>query len=56
LAQWLIGAELAPGKYIASQGTALGRAGRIYVEREGSDIWIGGRTIACVEGHLNLGD
>jgi PhzF family phenazine biosynthesis protein len=56
LAQWLIGAELAPRKYVASQGTALGRAGRIYVEREGSDIWIGGRTIACVEGSLNLGE
>ena len=29
LAQWLIGAGLAPRQYIASQGTALGRAGRL---------------------------
>src|SRR5262245_8075256 len=56
LAQWLIGAGLAPAKYVASQGTALGRAGRIYVKREGSDIWIGGRTITCVEGSLSLSE
>ena len=35
LAQWLIGAGLAPERYIASQGTALGRAGRVHVERDG---------------------
>ena len=55
LAQWLIGTGLAPGNYIASQGTVLGRAGRIYVEREGNDIWIGGRTITCIEGRLSVG-
>jgi PhzF family phenazine biosynthesis protein len=42
LAQWLIGAGLAPSRYVASQGTALGRAGRVFVEQSGSDIWIGG--------------
>ena len=36
LAQWLIGAGLAPDSYIASQGTALGRAGRVHVERDAS--------------------
>ena len=35
LAQWLIGAGLAPDAYIASQGTALGRAGRVHVQRDG---------------------
>ncbi|MBC5765033.1 PhzF family phenazine biosynthesis protein [Ramlibacter albus] len=50
LAQWLIGAGLAPERYIASQGTALGRAGRVHVEREGADIWIGGASVTCVDG------
>jgi PhzF family phenazine biosynthesis protein len=54
LAQWLIGKGLAPGSYVAAQGTALGRAGRVFVEREGNDIWIGGRTITCIKGKLEL--
>jgi hypothetical protein len=33
LAQWLIGAGLAPRAYVASQGAALGRAGRVHVQR-----------------------
>jgi PhzF family phenazine biosynthesis protein len=54
LAQWLIGASLAPERYVASQGTALGRAGRVFVERVGSDVWIGGYSVTCVEGSLTL--
>lgn len=54
LAQWLIGADLAPPSYVASQGTVLGRAGRVHVERDGDDIWIGGRTVTCIEGRLEL--
>lgn len=54
LAQWLIGAGLAPSHYVASQGTALGRAGRVYVEQSGSDIWIGGGSVTCVDGMVAL--
>ncbi len=54
LAQWLIGAGLAPPSYVASQGTALGRAGRVFVERSGEDTWIGGHSVVCVEGTLTL--
>jgi PhzF family phenazine biosynthesis protein len=54
LAQWLIGAGLAPERYVASQGTALGRAGRVHVARDGADIWVGGQTVTCVEGRLSL--
>ncbi len=50
LAQWLIGAGLAPSRYVASQGTALGRAGRVHVEQTGSDIWVGGASVTCVSG------
>lgn len=56
LAQWLISAGLAPSSYIAAQGTVLGRAGRVHVERDGNDIWIGGRTITCIEGNLALAE
>jgi PhzF family phenazine biosynthesis protein len=55
LAQWMIGAGLAPEHYIASQGTALGRAGRVHVERDAQgDIWIGGHSVTCVEGQVLL--
>ena len=54
LAQWLIGAGLAPDRYVAAQGTALGRAGRVHVQREGEDIWIGGASVTCIEGRVQL--
>lgn len=54
LAQWLMSAGLAPAAYIASQGTVLGREGRVYVERDGDDIWIGGETLTCIEGKLTI--
>ncbi len=54
LAQWLIGEGLAPTRYVASQGTALGRAGRVHVAQEGSDIWIGGHSVTCVRGEVLL--
>jgi len=55
LAQWLIGAGLAPQRYVASQGTALGRAGRVHVARDAAgEIWIGGASVTCVEGSVLL--
>jgi len=54
LAQWLLGEGLAPERYVVSQGTAIGRAGRIRIERQGSEIWVGGAVAVCIEGHLQL--
>ena len=54
LAQWLIGAGLAPTRYVASQGTALGRAGRVHVEHDGSNIWVGGHCVTCISGTVWL--
>jgi PhzF family phenazine biosynthesis protein len=56
LAQWLIGAGLAPNAYIASQGSALDRAGRVHVELDGDEIWIGGNTVTVVDGTIELTD
>jgi len=52
LAQWLISASHAPPNYIASQGTVLGRAGRIYVESADGEIWIGGQSVTCIDGRV----
>ncbi len=54
VAQWLIGAGLAPASYVASQGTVLGRAGRVHVQKIGADIWVGGDVVTCVDGSLRL--
>ena len=54
LAQWLIGTGVAPSTYVASQGTALGRMGRVHVERDGAETWIGGAVTTCITGALAL--
>jgi PhzF family phenazine biosynthesis protein len=54
LAQWLIGAGLAPDAYVVAQGTTLGRAGRVHVQREGDVIWIGGDVTPVVQGQVKL--
>ena len=54
LAQWLIGAGLAPTHYVAAQGAALGRAGRVHVQQDGADIWIGGASVTCIDGLVTL--
>ncbi|MFO2462810.1 PhzF family phenazine biosynthesis protein [Pseudomonas sp. 15FMM2] len=54
VAQWLLGEGLAPSRYVVSQGTAMGRAGRIRVEQQGDEIWIGGAVTLCIDGRLTL--
>jgi PhzF family phenazine biosynthesis protein len=55
LAEWLLRTGRAGAPYVASQGTALGRAGRVHVSRdEDGTIWVGGGTITCVAGEVEL--
>jgi len=54
VAQWLIGAGLAPPRYVAAQGTAMDRAGRVFVEQAQGEIWIGGCSVTCVDGSVQL--
>lgn len=54
LAQWLIGAGVMPHGYVASQGTALGRAGRVHVETHDGQVWVGGETITCIRGTVDI--
>lgn len=54
LAQWLIGAGAAPESYVAAQGTVLGRAGRVFVDKVGEDVWVGGEVATCIAGTLTL--
>lgn len=54
IAQWLIETGVAPERYIASQGAALGRLGRVFVEKSGDDIWIGGDVVTRISGTITL--
>ena len=55
LGQWLIDAGLAPARYVAAQGTALGRAGRVHVARDDAGgTWVGGASTTCVDGRVTL--
>lgn len=57
VAKWLMEIGAAPEKsYVASQGTAMGRKGRIYVERdeEAGCIWIAGGTVEVIAGTVTL--
>ena len=54
LAQWLIGEGVAPPAYVAAQGSAMGRAGRVHVRQDGDTVWIGGDVAACISGTAML--
>jgi PhzF family phenazine biosynthesis protein len=55
VAQWLISSGRARAPYVASQGTALGRHGRISISRDdGGTIWVGGGTVTCISGEVAI--
>ena len=55
LADWLLGTGRATAPYVASQGTVLGRAGRVHISRDRrGQIWVGGASRTCVSGHVEL--
>ena len=55
LAQWLLGSGRAAAPYVARQGTALGRSGRVHVELDADGtVWVGGGTTTCVSGTVDL--
>jgi PhzF family phenazine biosynthesis protein len=53
IAQWLAGDRL-PTSYVASQGTVLGRSGRVHVERSGDTVWVGGDALTTITGQVHL--
>lgn len=54
LGQWLAG-DVLPSSYVASQGTAMGRAGRVHVEKlPDGEVWVGGDTVTTVVGEVTL--
>ncbi|TDD41234.1 PhzF family phenazine biosynthesis protein [Nonomuraea terrae] len=55
LGQWLLRTGRARAPYVASQGTVVGRAGRVRVFADDQgDVWVGGSVVTCVSGHVEL--
>ena len=55
LAEWLLRTGRASAPYIASQGAALGRKGRVHITTdEAGAIWVGGAAVTCVAGEVEL--
>ena len=55
LAQWLLRSGRARAPYIARQGTALGRSGRVHISTDAAgNVWVGGGTVACITGTVDL--
>ncbi len=54
-AVWLIGNGHLPGRYVARQGTALGRDGRVQIRSDAAgDVWVGGSCRTVVSGTIDL--
>ncbi|HXP55480.1 MAG TPA: PhzF family phenazine biosynthesis protein [Streptosporangiaceae bacterium] len=55
LAGWLLESGRATAPYVASQGTAMGRRGRVHISRDDTGtIWVGGGTVTCLRGTADL--
>jgi len=55
LGQWLLESGRITAPYVASQGTAMGRRGRVHVSRDADgQVWVGGGTVTCVSGTVEL--
>ena len=55
LAQWLIADGLAPPRYVAAQGSCMGRAGRVFITQDAQgQVWVGGHSVTCIDGKVLL--
>lgn len=55
VAQWLLGSGRLTAPYLATQGSAIGRAGRIHVDQnEDGTVWVGGRCETVITGTAAL--
>ena len=54
-ATWLPGTGRARAPYVVSQGTAIGRAGRVHISTDANGtIWVGGGTVTCISGQVEI--
>ncbi|HEU4739925.1 MAG TPA: PhzF family phenazine biosynthesis protein [Solirubrobacterales bacterium] len=55
VAQWLLGNGQLTAPFVATQGGAIERAGRIEISQDGDGtVWVGGRAEAVIDGSVEL--
>lgn len=55
LAQWLLASGRATSPYVASQGTAIGRRGRLHLSGDDNGtVWVSGATVTRISGDVDL--
>ena len=54
VAQWLLADGRLTAPYLAHQGTAIGREGRIHVSEADGEIWLGGRSETVIAGSVEI--
>ncbi|MHB1874880.1 MAG: PhzF family phenazine biosynthesis protein [Streptosporangiaceae bacterium] len=55
LAQWLFESGRVTGSYLVSQGTVLGRRGRVRLSRDDDGtVWVAGATVTQIRGEVDL--
>ena len=53
VAQWLLGTGNLQAPYVASQGLAMGRKGRVFVDQDAQGtVWVGGTATVSVRGSI----
>ena len=56
LAEWLTATGRVHPPYVARQGTAIGRDGRVQITRDDDGrLWTGGSSLTCVSGDVRVG-
>ncbi|MDQ3468535.1 MAG: PhzF family phenazine biosynthesis protein [Actinomycetota bacterium] len=55
VAQWLLGAGVLTAPYVARQGTALGRQGRVHISQDDDgQVWVGGDAVTVIDGDITM--
>jgi PhzF family phenazine biosynthesis protein len=55
LAEWLVRSGRLAAPYVASQGAALGREGRVHISQDSTgSLWVGGTSTTCITGTVEL--
>ncbi|WP_345770799.1 PhzF family phenazine biosynthesis protein [Microbacterium sp. B35-04] len=51
-AEWLIASGRLTAPFVAAQGTAMGRQGRVHITSENEQVWVGGHADVILTGSV----
>jgi PhzF family phenazine biosynthesis protein len=54
LGEWLVATGRANTTYVARQGTAIGRNGRVHIDHKAGEVWVGGRADVIISGSVRI--